>query len=209
MTRALRMGTRLRTWSLWLVSIGLMLASSGLDGAYMARWMGDVPALGYVLNTMSDVASITLTYWYGRLQFDRSSRKRSLARALLAAEVVAVSYSWFFSYRQLLLVLPETEGPAAQWIAPVAAGFIPLLLAFAGYAQALLAGRIDEPLYATSAGTQSQASDGPATRSDATATVDPDPAGESEFVCDQCDRSFRSQNALNSHVGWHKRKEQK
>ncbi len=140
---------RLQQWSLWLVGLGLMIASSGTDGAYMARWMADLPGiggaafLGYVLNTTSDVASLVLTYWYGRLQMDRSSTKRRMSHVLLGAEAVAVAYSWFFGYRQLRLVLPAVEGDAAQWVAPIAAGFIPLLIAFVGYAQALLAGRID------------------------------------------------------------------
>jgi hypothetical protein len=109
----------------------------------MARWMRGAAWLGYVLNTVSDIAGMVLTYWYGRLQQDRSTRKRSLARLLLVAEGVAVLYSWFFSWRQLLIVLPAVEGDNTRWVAPIAAGFIPLLLAFIGYAQALLAGRIE------------------------------------------------------------------
>ena len=47
--------------SLWLVSIGLMLASSGIDGAYLARIMpAGADWLGYVLNTMSDIGVIDL-----------------------------------------------------------------------------------------------------------------------------------------------------
>ena len=30
--------------SLWLVSLGLMVASSGIDGAYMARWIDRIDA---------------------------------------------------------------------------------------------------------------------------------------------------------------------
>ena len=135
--------------SLWLVALGLMLASSGLDGAYLARWMTDLPGiggaalLGYVLNTTADVAGLVLTYWYGRLQLDQSATKRKRSAILLVAELIATGYSGFFSWRQLRLVLPAVEGDAARWVAPVSAGFIPLLLAFIGYAQALLAGRIE------------------------------------------------------------------
>ena len=55
------------TWllssSLWIVMIGLMLASSGLDGKYIASWMSPGSEwLGYVLNTVSDVASVFVMY---------------------------------------------------------------------------------------------------------------------------------------------------
>jgi hypothetical protein len=98
--------------------------------------------LGLVLNTMSDVSGMVLIYWYGRLQQDRSSRKRRLSNVLLAAEVVAVLYSWFFSWRQLRAVLPQHEPQDWAWVSIIAAGFIPLLLAFVGYAESLLAGRL-------------------------------------------------------------------
>lgn len=136
--------------SLWLVGLGLMLASSGIDGAYMTLWMPPGATwLGYVLNTVSDVAGMVLMYWYGRLLQTRQNesggkRKLKLSRVLLGAEVVAVAYSWLFSWRQLLIVLPSVEGEATRWVAPLAAGFIPLLLASAGYAQSLLAGRIEK-----------------------------------------------------------------
>ena len=49
--------------SLWLVSIGLMLASSGVDGAYLTKLM---PAhwgwMGLVLNTTADIASEVIMY---------------------------------------------------------------------------------------------------------------------------------------------------
>ena len=128
--------------SLWAVAFGLMLASSGLDGVYMAKWM---PAgwgwLGLVLNTMSDIAAMTITYWFGRLQ-QSGKTKRRLSLVLLGAELVAVAYSWFFSWRQLRIVLPAVEPAAWGWVSAIAAGFIPLLLAFVGYAQSLLAGRV-------------------------------------------------------------------
>lgn len=135
----------IRNQSLWLVGLGLMLASSGIDGEYMSTWMpGDAAWLGYVLNTVSDVCGMVLTYWWGRLrQFPSNSKRYKLAMVLLPAEIVTVSYSWFFSWRQLRLILPRIEGIDAPWVAPIAAGFIPLLLAFVGYAQSLLAGRID------------------------------------------------------------------
>jgi len=125
--------------ALWLVGLGLMLASSGIDGAYMARLMS-WPALGYVLNTTADVAGMTLTYYYGRLLRDnaRTSNKHKQARYLIISEVVAVGYSWFFSWRQLRLVIQVIEPVDYEWIASVSAAFIPLLLAFIGWAQSLI-----------------------------------------------------------------------
>ena len=141
-----KLGRWFRDNSLWIVSLGLMLASSGIDGAYMATWM---PAgfgwLGLVLNTTSDISSMVLIYWFGRLRQDRSSRKRRLSTVLLGAEAVAVLYSWLFSWRQLRLTLPTVEAEDWQWVSAIAAGFIPLLLAFIGYAEALLAGRVQDP----------------------------------------------------------------
>ena len=99
------------TWmlenSLWLVALGLMLASSGIDGAYMSRLMtpGLWP-LGYILNTMSDVSTMVVMYWFGRLrQSPKGTKRYRLAAWLLLSEVVSVGYSWFFSWRQLLLIL--------------------------------------------------------------------------------------------------------
>jgi hypothetical protein len=125
--------------ALWLVGLGLMLASSGIDGAYMARLMS-WPLLGYVLNTTADVAGMTLTYYYGRLLRDnaRTSNKHKQARYLIVSEVVAVGYSWFFSWRQLRIVIQPIEPVEYEWIAVVSAAFIPLLLAFIGWAQSLI-----------------------------------------------------------------------
>jgi len=132
------------TNSLWCVGLGLMLASSGIDGTYMAEWMPNGwQWLGYVLNSTADVSGIALTYFFGRLQQDRSKAKRRLAMIVLGGELVGVFFSWFFGWRQLLIVLPVVEPVDYQWIAPIAAAFIPLLLAFIGYAESLLVGRFD------------------------------------------------------------------
>jgi len=138
---------RIRDASLWLVGLGLMLASSGLDGVYMAKWMPPLFAwLGLVLNTTADIANLVLAYWYTRFRQTtrKGSKRHQLAALLLPAEIVSVTYSWFFSWRQLRLVLPATEPQHWRWVAPIAAGFVPLLLAFIGWAQALLAGKMDE-----------------------------------------------------------------
>jgi len=127
--------------SLWLVGFGLMLASSGIDGAYMSRWMPDGWAwLGLVLNTTSDIGGEVVMYWFGRI-YQAGGKRGKLAFALLPAEVVMVAYSWFFSWRQLRLIMPPIEPDDWRWVAPVSAGFIPLLLAAIGFAQSLLAGR--------------------------------------------------------------------
>jgi hypothetical protein len=164
-----RLSLWFRDHSLWLVSLGLMLASSGIDGAYMAKWMPEgFGWLGLVLNTMSDISGMVLVYWYGRLQQDRSSRKRRLSTVLLAAEVVAVLYSWFFSWRQLRAVLPQFESQDWPWVAAAAAGFIPLLLAFIGYAQSLLAGRVEDPKPQEKASAIAEAPAAPAGKAKAT-----------------------------------------
>lgn len=121
---------------LWIVGVGLMLASSGIDGVYMAKWM-PVTALGFILNTVADVADMVLAHKYGKLQRKKSTEKRKWALLLLAGEACAIGYSWFFSWLQLRIVLQVIEPQDYRWIAPIAAGFIPVLLAFLGFAQAL------------------------------------------------------------------------
>lgn len=213
--------------SLWLVGLGLMLASSGIDGAYMARWMTDLPGvggaavLGYILNTTSDVAGMVLTYWFGRLQqAPKNSKQHRLSWFLVGAELVAVGYSWLFSWRQLRIVLLPIEGEDAAWVSWVAAGFIPLLLAFVGYAQALLAGRIerqsdadvrsaangnghDTSLYAlrslkrASLPLQSVACATHAGHGNAGSDAAVAPAG---FACEFCGRTFGTAQGVSAHM---------
>jgi len=132
--------------SLWLAALGLMLASSGIDGAYMSTMMDPrLWFLGYVLNTVSDISGMVLMYWFGRLRQERrGSTRYRLALVLLPAEIIAILYSWFFSWLQLRTVLQPREGADSLWIAPIAAGFIPLLLAFIGWGQALREGRFEK-----------------------------------------------------------------
>lgn len=128
--------------SLLIIGLGLMLASSGIDGAYLTRIM---PSgffwLGLILNTTADVSGMVLTYYYGLLKrvSPKGSRKYKMANILLGAEVFAVFYSWFFSWRQLLIVMQSVESADYAWIAPIAAAFVPGLLAFIGYTESLLA----------------------------------------------------------------------
>ena len=130
--------------SLWFVGFGLMLASSGIDGAYMAKLM-PWPWLGYVLNTVSDIGSEVLMYWFGRLrQYPKTTKRYKMASGLLIAEIILTSFAWLFGWRQLLPILTRIEGAqAAAWLAPVFAAFTPVSLVAVGYAQALLAGRIE------------------------------------------------------------------
>lgn len=191
--------------SLWLVSIGLMLASSGLDGVYMGKWMPIGWAwLGLVLNTMSDVGNMVLMYWYGRLkQQPKGSLRYRLAGALLPAELVAILYSWFFSWRQLRAILPGIEPADWRWVSAVAAGFIPLLLAFIGYAQSLLAGKLEieraEPM-----GERAIVAKPAIERATIPLIAD---VSESEpaYCCDSpgCSRTFATQAALNAHKRAH------
>jgi len=135
-----------RLWgaSLWFVGFGLMLASSGIDGTYMAKLM-PWPWLGYVLNTVSDIGSEVLMYWFGRLrQYPKNTKRYRMAWGLLVAEIILTSFAWLFGWRQLIPILTRIEGAqAAAWLAPVFAAFTPILLVAVGYAQALLAGRIE------------------------------------------------------------------
>jgi len=141
--RAQRIWQRFLQASLWIASIGLMVASSGLDGAYLARLM---PAgwawLGLLLNTMADITSELGMYWYGRLQMDRSKRKQANSRWVLVGQVVLVGYAWLFGWRQLVPKVAEID-PGAPWMAPIGAAFIPAALIVVGYIQSLLAGRIE------------------------------------------------------------------
>jgi hypothetical protein len=208
------------------MSIGLMAASSGIDGAYMAAWMPDGAGwLGYVLNTTSDVASEVLMFWFGRLQQERKgSKKWRLSRWILAAESVIVTFSWFFGWRQLRLVMPRIEGNAAHWVAPVSAAFVPVLLVSTGYAQALREGRFEKresasaeraqsenvPTHRTAVPAQSEAhnaavpgksaAEGPQSEADA-------PTYEAH--CGHCDwygkgyeTERAAENALRAHMRW-------
>lgn len=187
--------SRLKRWfsnsDLALVTIGLMLASSGLDGVYMALWMPEsVPWLGYVLNTMADIAALVLSKRFARLQRQRDPLKRRLSFVILAADIVAIGYSWLFGGRQLIRVMPIFEPTAWPWLATVSAGFIPLMLGFIGYAQGLSDIRIE------------QSEDKPA---ESTAASLSEPTAR--YVCETCGHSVNSQNALNAHQRAHKSKD--
>jgi hypothetical protein len=201
---------KLWTWflsaSLWIVTIGLMVASSGLDGYYIASWMTPGSEwLGYVLNTVSDIASVFVMYWYGRLQQDRSKTKRELSKRLLTFEAVSVAYSWLLSWRQLRMRLYSVEVATltakvngselakvleVEIAALLFAGLVPLSLVGVGYAQSLLAGRMGDE--------QKQSEPKPAQ-----SKPEPKIIG---FVCETCGYSADTQQAINAHQRKHKRK---
>ena len=131
-----------------------------------------------------------------------------------------VAFSWFFGWRQLLMVLPQIEGGAATWVAPISAAFVPLLLAATGYAQALLAGKFGEPVESKTESetseTQSEESEVEPAPVSLKSPLSPDyetvlgnesererneseKKSESAAVCEQCGRSFGTINALNAH----------
>ena len=186
---------------LWLVAIGVMIASSGIDGAYMEK-LNEWQWFGYILNTVSDIASPAIMYWYGRLQLDKSTAKRNRSKNLLRSEWLFIGYSWLFSWRQLRPAIRIAESStvvgsfgAPVWLetvelellAFVFAGFAPLLLAVIGYVIALLHGRIE---------------DAPPKSKDKPAIAETKLA----FTCRYpgCRRSFGSQAALNGHQSKHK-----
>lgn len=198
------MKTWLRNNSLWLIGSGLMLASAGIDGAYMARWT-IVPVLGYILNATADICSEVLMYWYGRFQQDRSDRKRRLSAALLAAEVIAVGYSWLFSWRQLRPIFMLIEPADWRWLAPLAAGFIPLLLSFVGYAQSLLVGRIaQEPLPQRIAVAQPSLELAEPSFEPEQPPLEPSEPAAALFRCKKCDFERPTQEAINAHQKAHR-----
>lgn len=171
--------------SLWFASVGIMLASSGIDGAYLAKIM-QPSWLGYVLNTVSDVASEILMYWYGRLTQDYSSSKRRRAKWLLLVEIILAGFAWLFGWRQLLPIIEAHEGAAAWWLAPLMAAFTPVALIGIGYAQSLLAGRIEKT-------TETQEEPQPAESA-------PTPAIVSEHACDYCGATFGTPQGVSAHL---------
>lgn len=132
--------------SLWIVSLGLMLASSAWDGGFLAKLMPvGFEWTGYVLNFTVDLAGMTLIYWYGRFrQCPRNTNRHKMALALIPGELIALGYSWFFSWLNLRTIMSTVVGQDAMWLAPIAAAYVPLQLLFIGTTQAILEGRSDQ-----------------------------------------------------------------
>jgi len=191
-------GTWILTNSLWLVSAGLMLSSSGIDGAYMAKivpW----PIVGYVLNTVSDIGSEVLMYWFGRLrQYPKNTKRYKMAAGVLFAESILTGYAWLFGWRQLLPIITALEdAQTAAWLAPVLAAFTPISLVAIGYTQALLAGRIEkEQGDSTAEQEQPQVEQVEAQSESKSAKGN----GHSAHQCPWCERGFASQQAVSAHL---------
>ena len=184
-------GTWILTNSLWLVSAGLMLSSSGIDGAYMAKivpW----PIVGYVLNTVSDIGSEVLMYWFGRLrQYPKNTKRYKMAAGVLFAESILTGYAWLFGWRQLLPIITALEdAQTAAWLAPVLAAFTPISLVAVGYTQALLAGRIEREQGDSTAEQVPALIESKSTKGN----------GHSAHQCPWCERGFATQQAVSAHL---------
>ena len=211
----LNVGKKLLDNSLWFAAAGLMLSSSGIDGAYMALMMeSSLWSLGYVMNSVADLTGLAIMYWYGRLQQESKGSKRwKLSKRLLGAEVVAVLYSWFFSWRQLVRVLPDVEGSDTVWVAPIAAGFVPLLLAFIGWAQAVKAGKFEDKKDVVVQLKEQKSEVVMQSKVDIPVQPTDEQHSVVELICPICsattDKSgipWKSKRALNAHVRWCKQK---
>ena len=193
--------------NLVLMGAGLLLASSALDGIYMGNAMMPVGYAGFglLLNLVSDVCTLGLSYWYRRLRMDRSSVKRKGAWVLLLTEVAATGYSWLFSWRQLLQVMPRVEGADAIWLAPLAAGFVPMLLFAIGYAEASRVGRLQTAKAAKVSEMKTQPTK-PIAEIAETIVVPIAPVAESgngsKPKCPYCDAAFDTVQGVSAHLRW-------
>ena len=191
--------------NLVLMGAGLLLASSALDGIYMGNAMMPVGYAGFglLLNLVSDVCTLGLSYWYRRLRIDRSSVKRKGAWVLLLTEIAAAGYSWLFSWRQLLQVMPRVEGADAIWLAPLAAGFVPMLLFAIGYAEASRVGRMQTARSSKteSLSTSTQVAE-PAQIAET--IIAPSEHGDNgnKYTCPYCSKGFGSKQAVGAHLRW-------
>lgn len=189
---------------LWGLSLIIMLASAGLDGRYIRSWMFDglIGAVcGYGLNLAVDICAEVFAYEYTVHILDVQAgkardKKRSHARWLLVGQFGLIYFGVVFSWRQLSLVLPDEP----SWLLWSAAAFAQFALVFLGIAQALRQGT----------GTRATGSDGTRGQSDGTRSSNERAADDStvnRYQCGACRARFATQNALNSHMSVHKRKE--
>lgn len=131
---------------LMLAGMSLMLASAGVDGYFLSRWM--TPGfewMGYVLNLVSDASTYILSNMFARFQSDPNPRKRRMSYVILAGEAIGICYAWLFTFLVLRMRLAVfftipvfgNLRNEIEILAAICAGFVPSLLAFAGYADAL------------------------------------------------------------------------
>ena len=189
---------------LTLLGAGLCLASSGWDGHYLSRYMpASMPWLGYVLNTTMDVATQALTYAWGKLrQGDKRSKPYRLAALLIPVEIASVLASWFLTWRQLLIVMPDVEGGNTWWVALIVASFTPLLLAGIGLALSLLTGKWEVAQTKSTAKSATTQIVEPMLMTEPIVALSEHGGNGSKHVCPYCSKEFGSKQAVGAHLRW-------
>lgn len=139
--KAKKMWLQILNSSLWVSSLALSIFSAGIDGEWMAK-MQPWPWMGYALNFTGDMVSEVLMYHFGKLQKEnaKNSKKWKSSWVILIFALVAVWYSWLFSWRQLLSVMVG----APPWVPFISAMFVPLLLLGIGYTQAIIESKLEK-----------------------------------------------------------------
>lgn len=127
--------------SLWICAIGISVFSAGIDGEWMAsfqewRWMG------YAQNLTGDIAGEVLMYHFAKLQKENrvGSKKWKASWVILGGSILMLGYSWFFSWRQLMITLAGQP----PWVPVICATFAPALLGFVGYTQAIVESKLEK-----------------------------------------------------------------
>ena len=171
---------------LWALSIGVWIGSAGFDGAFLRTLMPEAAYWGwfaYGLNFVADVSNELLAYVFMRLQQDnrKGSKKWKASFIILVFEAGALYFGTVFSWSTIAAIAPYLA-PWLQWSAAV---FAQATLLGLGVAQALL-------------DVQVKADEKPQAVAQDIATP--------EYVCDVCGQICETQNQLNAHVGWHKRR---
>jgi len=194
--------------SLVLAGMGLCLFSSGIDGAFMAKLM---PVgwgfLGLGLNAVADVVSFLLTHWFGVFQQDgKRTKRRRLSWFLLPAEGVACFYSWYISYWQLMLVLPGVlpmlDAGGTHKVALVIGGFVPLHLAFLGWAHAIQVGKLEVAHVESTARTAITQVAEPMQIAEIVAAPSEHSGNGNRYTCSYCSKEFGSKQAVGAHLRW-------
>ena len=128
-------------YSLWIASIGLSVFSAGIDGEWLSH-LQPWPWMGYALNFTGDITGEVLMYQFCKMQrtYRHGSKRWRLSFVILGGALVSLWYSWLFSWRQLMVVLAGQP----QWVAALVAAFVPALLGFIGYTQAIVEVKLDK-----------------------------------------------------------------
>lgn len=136
-----------KTWlqilnnSLWVSSVAISVFSAGVDGEFMASWQ-PWPWMGYALNFSGDMTGEVLMYQFGKIQKEnpKGSKRWRASWFILFGAIAALWFSWLFSWRQLMTMMPNQ--PA--WIPFVCAMFVPLMLLSIGYTQAIVESKLEK-----------------------------------------------------------------